>query len=157
MTTDGATAYLSEKESVPGWFQDIDARLFLGVNALQTGRGIGGNLLEIGVYYGKSAILLGYCLQPGERLVVSDTFDQTDALTAEGMAEHRAYYQATRRQQEFERHYSRFHPTLPDLIVGPSALLDRTRLAGQFRLVHVDGGHEYEVVREDILTARALL
>ena len=43
------------------------------------------------------------------------------------------------------------------MIVGPSAQLDRTRLARQFRLVHVDGGHEYEVVREDILTARALL
>ena len=156
MTTNGATAYLSAKDSVPGWFLDIDARLFLGVNALQTGRGIGGNLLEIGAYCGKSAILLGYCLQPGERLVVSDTFEQTDALTAEGMAEHRTYH-ATLRQQEFERHYCRFHPSLPDLIVGPSAQLDRTRLARQFRLVHVDGGHEYEVVREDILTARALL
>ena len=72
MNTDGATAYLSVKDSVPGWFLDIDARLFLGVNALQTGRGIRGNLLEIGAYHGKSAILLGYCLQPGERLVVSD-------------------------------------------------------------------------------------
>ena len=68
-----------------------------------------------------------------------------------------ATYHATLRQQEFERHYRRFHASLPDLIVGPSAQLDRTRLARQFRLVHVDGGHEYEVVREDILTARALV
>lgn len=156
MNTDGATAYLSLKDSVPGWFLDIDARLFVGVNALQTSRGIRGNLLEIGAFQGKSAILLGYCLQPGERLVISDTFEQTDALTAEGMAEHVAYH-TTLRQQEFERNYCRFHPSLPELIVGPSAQLDRLRLARQFRLIHVDGWHEYEVVREDILTARALL
>jgi hypothetical protein len=35
--------------------------------------------------------------------------------------------------------------------------LDRDRLAGRFRFVHIDGGHAYEVVREDILTARRLL
>ena len=145
MTTDDATAYLSAKESVPGWFLDIDARLFLGLNALQIGRGVGGNLLEIGVYYGKSAILLGYCIQPGDRLVVSDTFEHTDAPPPRGWR-NTATYHATLRQQEFERHYRRFHASLPDLIVGPSAQLDRTRLARQFRLVHVDGGHEYEVV-----------
>jgi hypothetical protein len=156
MNTDGATAYLSLKDSVRGWFLDIDARLFLGVNALQVDRGITGNLLEIGAFHGKSAILLGYCLQPGERLVVSDTFEHTDGLTVEGMAEHVTYH-TTLRQQEFERNYCRFHPSLPELIVGPSAQLDRVALARQFRLIHVDGGHEYEVVREDILTARTLL
>jgi hypothetical protein len=155
MTT-SAAAYLSEKDSVPGWFLDIDALLFLGVNALQTSRGTRGNLLEIRAYYGKSAILLGYCLQPGERLVVSDTFKQTDLLIAEGMAEYRKYH-GTLRQDEFERHYRRFHPNLPDVIVGSSTQLDRTGLARQFRLIHVDGWHEYEVVREDIVTARALL
>jgi hypothetical protein len=153
---DGATAYLSAKDSVPGWFLDIDAQLFVGVNALQTARGIRGNVLEIGTYYGKSAILLGYCLQPGERLVISDIFEQTDSLTAEGMAEHETYH-ATLRQKEFERHYRRFHSCLPDLIVGSSLQLDRAGLARQFRLVHVDGGHEYEVVKEDMLTTQALL
>jgi hypothetical protein len=156
MSTDDATAYLSQKDSVPGWFLDIDARLFLAVNALQTGRGIRGNLLEIGAYHGKSAILLGFCLQAGERLVVSDTFEHTGGHSAEGIAEHLVTYSSLR-QQEFERHYRRFHPSLPELIVGPSAELDRIRLARQFRLIHVDGGHEYQVVREDILTARALL
>lgn len=156
-TTNGVTEYLSAKESVPGWFFEADVRLFLAVNELQTRRGIKGNVLEIGAYYGKSAILLGYCLQAGERLVVSDVFEQTDALSSEGMAEHDIYYTASLRQQEFERHYRRFHQSLPELIVGPSAQLDRAALARQFRLIHVDGGHEYEIVREDILTARALL
>jgi hypothetical protein len=43
MNTDGATAYLSLKDSVPGWFLDIDARLFLGVDALKNSRGMSGN------------------------------------------------------------------------------------------------------------------
>ena len=155
--TNGVAEYLSAKDSVPGWFFDADVRLFLAVNELQSRRGIRGNVLEIGAFYGKSAILLGYCLQAGERLVVCDIFEHTGTLTSEGQAEHDNYYTASLRQQEFERHYRRFHQSLPDLIVGPSAQLDRAALAGQFRLIHVDGGHEYEIVREDILTARALL
>ena len=154
--SDGATAYLTAKDSVPGWFLDIDAQLFVGVNALQTARGIRGNMLEIGTYYGKSAILLGYCLQPGERLIISDIFEQTDSLSVEGKAEHEKYH-ATLRQQEFEKNYRRFHSSLPELIVGSSVELDRAGMAKQFRLVHVDGGHEYDVVKEDILTAQTLL
>jgi hypothetical protein len=156
-TTSGLSEYLSAKDSVPGWFFDADVRLFLAVNELQTRRGIKGNILEIGAFYGKSAILLGYCVQAAERLVVCDIFEHTGTLSSEGMAEHDNYYTASLRQQEFERHYRRFHDSLPDLIVGPSAQLDRAALARQFRLIHVDGGHEYEIVREDILTARALL
>jgi len=155
--TKGLTEYLSAKDSVPGWFFDADVQLFLALNELQTRRGIKGNVLEIGAYYGKSAILLGYGLQAGERLVVCDIFEHTGTLSSEGTAEYDNYYTSSLRQQEFERHYLRFHQTLPELIVGPSAQLDRAALARQFRLIHVDGGHEYEIVREDILTARALL
>ena len=53
--------------------------------------------------------------------------------------------------------YQRFHVELPDMIVGPSSTIDATRLAGTCRLVHVDGGHKYEIVRQDAATARELL
>jgi len=39
----------------------------------------------------------------------------------------------------------------------PSTRIDREALRGTCRLVHVDGSHAYEVVREDVQTARSLL
>lgn len=148
--------YLATRDSVPGWFLDIDATLFIGVDAMQRAHGTRGDLLEIGVFYGRSSILLGYLARPGEALVTCDVFEDVQALSDEGHAEHDTYHRALRRE-EFERHYLRFHATLPTIIAAPSSTLDADAWAGRFRLIHIDGGHEYDVVREDIRLARRML
>jgi SAM-dependent methyltransferase len=139
--------YLQQKQTVRGWLQDIDTRVIVGIDVLQRTAGVSGDLLEIGVSYGQSAILLGYCTQASERLVVCDTFENLadPALHPHG------------RRSEFEQNYLRFHPTLPKIIEGRSNEIDRDRLAAQFRLIHVDGSHAYVAVRADILIARRLL
>jgi len=153
---DAKGQYIQEMGSVPGWFLEVDAHVFVGMDSVQHARGIHGDLLEIGVYYGKSAILLGYCVRPGEHLVVCDVFEELGDLPEESVAEHNTYHSELR-QAEFRRQYRRFHSELPEVIAAPSTSLDRDRLAGRFRFIHIDGGHAYEVVREDILTARRLL
>ena len=151
-----ATEYLREKETVRGWLHDLDARVFLAIDELQRARAIVGDLLEIGVFYGRSAILLGYCVQSGERLTVCDTFEDTKGFSAENLAHHGRYYSELRRS-EFETNYQRYHVALPDIIAASSATIDRDTLAGRFRLIHVDGSHAYADVREDIITVRRLL
>ena len=151
-----AMEYLAIKESVPGWLLDIDAMLLIGVDAMQRARGAGGDLLEIGVFYGKTSILLGYLARPGEALVTCDVFEDTQALSGEGQIERDTYYRALQRE-EFERNYLRFHATLPTIIAAPSSTLDADAWAGRFRLIHIDGGHEYDVVCEDIRLARKML
>jgi hypothetical protein len=81
-----AAEYAAIKDSVPGWFLDIDATLFIGVDAVQRDIGVRGDLLEIGVFYGKTSILLGYLARPEESLVCCDVFEDTQALTDEGQA-----------------------------------------------------------------------
>src|SRR4029453_3868789 len=120
--------YLRQKETVRGWLQDIDARIILAIDGLQRAAGIRGNLLEIGVSYGQSAILLGYWVQASERLAVCDTF--------ENLADPALHHQDLRRS-EFEQNYLRFHLTLPDIIAGRSNEIDRDRLAAHFPLFHV--------------------
>jgi hypothetical protein len=77
---DASGRYIQEMGSVPGWFLEVDAHVFVGMDSVQRARGIHGDLLEIGVYYGKSAILLGYCVRPGEHLVVCDVFEGLGGL-----------------------------------------------------------------------------
>lgn len=60
--------------TIPGWLDKFDARLFLSVQETQREAAITGDVLEIGVYLGRSAALLGYFVRPDERFVACDLF-----------------------------------------------------------------------------------
>ena len=156
MTTTPETAPLPrELSDVRGWFPALDQVLFAWLLTRQEGRGERGDLLELGVYLGKSAIFLGRHVQPGENFTVCDLFesDAPDQANTREMA--RSY--ATLTRETFERNYLAFHETLPTVLQGPSSLAaDRVR-ANSCRFVHVDASHLYEHVRVDIATARQVL
>lgn len=141
--------YLDQIDSVPGWFLPEDRGVFVGLNQIQRQCSVSGNVLEIGAYEGKSAILLGYELQQGERLVVCDLFGMA-ADTAQERTENEHYYRGLGRAV-FESNYLRFHAELPQVLQCSSTQLDLEPRS--FRFIHVDGSHQYDVVRKDIETA----
>jgi hypothetical protein len=148
--------YLAERGRIPGWFHPPDTWLFHAFNELQDKHGIGGDILEVGTYLGRTAILLGYLLRPGERLVVCDVWEDSAELSPENRTEDELYHEGLSRG-EFERNYLRFHSALPDICQMPSGELDQHLPAGSFRFIHVDGSDAYDVVRDDIAIARKLL
>lgn len=136
-------------ELVLGWFDDVDAAVFRAIDAAHRATGVNGDLLEIGTYLGKSAILLGYLLRASERLVVCDLFtngEREPDLDAVG------YYDPLSRAA-FEQNYARFHRRPPTVIERSSTTLADEGLGCSFRIVHVDGNHRYDIVRRDIATA----
>jgi predicted O-methyltransferase YrrM len=148
--------YLAERGRIDGWFHPPDTGLFLAFNELQEKHGVGGDILEVGTYLGRSAILLGYLPRPGERLVVCDVWEDSADLSPENRTEDELYHAGLSRG-EFERNYLRFHSALPDICQMPSGELDQHLPAGSFRFIHVDGSDAYDVVRNDIAIARKLL
>lgn len=151
-----ASEYLRVQESVPGWFYLEDVELFQHINEMQIAARVTGDLLEIGAYQGKSAILLGCFTQDNEQLVICDLFERSAELPA-NQSENEEWYSGLSRQL-FERQYLRFHNALPRIVSCDSLRLIRTgRLSRTFRFIHVDGSHLYSVVKRDILTARRLL
>jgi hypothetical protein len=148
-------AYIAMLDQVPGWFFYPDARVFAGIDAYQRASGVTGDLLEIGVYLGKSAILMGYLRRDGERLVVCDLFE-SEGTTEESRRENCRWYGGLSRQ-EFEDNYRRFHDRLPTVLACPSSELSRVGPPGSFRIVHVDGSHVYDIVQEDLGNAERLL
>jgi hypothetical protein len=138
----------AQGEQVPGWFSVIDSLLLAKLNELQWIEGTHGDILEIGVYQGKIAILLGYFLGVGEQLVVCDPFEGSDGATK--------LRRRKPRKIDFERNYHRFHKNLPRVLNCPSelGLYDLSRTS---RLIHIDGYHDYDVVRADIQLAEELL
>lgn len=135
---------------IPGWFPPLDQELF--------GRLLDrtpGDLLELGVYLGRSAVLLGDHLRTGERLTVCDLFE-TGAPDAANAEEMRGSY-PTLTRAAFERNYLAFHEKLPEIVQGPtSEILDHVK-PGTCKFVHIDASHLYEHVRDDIVAARTVL
>src|SRR5262245_52306626 len=119
-----AESVLGSISEIEGWFSPLDARVFIAVDELQRARSVRGDLLEIGVFQGRSAVLLGYFRQEGERLVACDLFERS------------------RQRRRFEDNWARFHGPLPEVHAMASSELRGVGLSRSFRLAHVDGGHD---------------
>ena len=144
--TDPSMPYTAQMDTVDGWFYAVDVDFFSNLLAYQRTEGIKGDMLEIGTYQGKSAILMGYGLRDDEELVVCDLF---------GAVMDHADIPLSRRQEysgldedEFLANWDRFHARRPTLEVCESSELDLGDRV--FRFIHVDGCHSYQCVVKDI-------
>ncbi|MEV6838947.1 class I SAM-dependent methyltransferase [Streptomyces sp. NPDC051133] len=154
-TTQEATRPPHRLDDVPGWFPVLDQLLFDRLLNLQEAAGTHGDLLEVGVYMGKSAIFIGRHRRPGERYTVCDLFEG-DAPDGANQAESAKSYGALTRQV-FEENYRSFHDDLPRVLQGPSTLVSAEVAPRSCRFVHIDASHLYEHVRGDIGAAHDLL
>jgi predicted O-methyltransferase YrrM len=145
----------SGRRRVPGWFGRADALLFCILDDLQRRAGIEGDILEIGAYQGRSAILLGYLRRPTERILVCDVFGRP-GTSAEEDRENLRHYPGLEERQ-FMDNYRAFHAEPPELLARPSQALEPSELGRRFRFVHVDGSHFYDAVRNDIALTRQIL
>lgn len=139
--------------AIPGWLQDYDVDLFrlLLARTAETG----GDLAELGVYLGKSAVLIGSSLAEGEQFTVVDLFG-AEAGDEANQSENLDQYDGLSREA-FEAHYRDVHGDLPVVVAGPSVAIVDHAPHGTHRFVHVDAGHLFDNVVEDIAAARTLL
>ncbi|MFI7347012.1 class I SAM-dependent methyltransferase [Streptomyces sp. NPDC049936] len=147
--------YPGELNDVPGWFWPLDQVLFSWFLERQETMDTRGDLLELGAYLGKSAILLGHRLRDGETLTVCDLFGAEPPDAANRAEAAKSYSSLTR--QAFERNYLSFHKTLPTIVQAPSSAIVDEVAPGSCRFVHIDASHLYEHVEGDIGAARDLL
>jgi Methyltransferase domain len=142
-------------DDVRGWFPPIDQVLFDHLLTGQEDRGEHGDLLELGVFMGKSAIFLGSHLREDESFTVCDLFE-SDAPDAANNAETTKSYSMLTRAA-FEANYLSFHDELPRVLHAPSSVVPDEVTRGSCRFVHVDASHLYEHVYGDIGAARDAL
>lgn len=147
-----APAHLSD---VKGWFFPADQLLFDWLLSRQQELTEPGDLLEVGVYMGKSAIFTGSYLRQGERFTVCDLFDAPAEDTANSAEMAKSYSTLTRRA--FEANYLSFHKELPTVIQGLSSVVPDHVTADSCRFIHIDASHLYEHVHADIADAQDLL
>jgi predicted O-methyltransferase YrrM len=136
--------YLRSFHRIEGWFEFDAALLFMKYNQLVFGHAAPGNVLEIGVHHGLSAIAIAALKGLGKQLTAIDLFDdqQDKNLSGSGRGDRR----------RFEKNMREFYPDSKFIrvIARPSGELTPSDLGSGFTFVHVDGGHSPEEVFHDL-------
>jgi hypothetical protein len=143
--------YIAAMDRIDGWLSRNDARCFVHVDEVQKAAGVEGDLIEIGVWHGRGAILFHHLARASERVLAVDIFDLRDRTHSHfndpaQLRAHAAAFGCDERLVEVRMDTSRHGHRLLD-VAG----------ARPVRLVHIDGGHDYAVVRRDIEIASRLL
>lgn len=142
---------------VPGWFAPIDQAAFSWILQFQNRSEQPGDLLELGTFKGKSAIVMGTNRRPAERFTVCDLFDDITTSEVAHDTEKRFFKGQSLTQAAFEQNYLAFHDELPAIVRGPTATICDHVAPASCRFVHIDASHVYDNVREDTRSARKLL
>ncbi len=137
---------------IEGWFFWDDRTLF---DTLLEAQSQPGTLVELGAYLGRSAVIMGDHLRPGERFVVVDLFG-ADVDDDANRSENTKSY-ATLTRTRFEANYLALHDRLPEVVQGRSTEVVEHVAPGSARFVHVDASHLYAQVAEDIRAIRPLV
>lgn len=146
--------YFRDTKKIAGWVSYIDAAVFLILLRTDQPYNNSGNLLEIGVFEGKSAVLLGQNLAPGDEFHVCDIFDgETDKKNE---LEIKSSYPSLSREK-FEHNMIGILDTLPIIHQCLSTELKGILGKKSFRFIHIDGSHLYHHVIEDLRYASASL
>jgi predicted O-methyltransferase YrrM len=155
-TQRGSEAY----QSIKGWFNPLDHRCFRALLESQRDSPPG-DLVEMGAFQGKSAVIIGDYLRAGERFVVIDLFgdeeqfDETAEAEANRRENQRSYSGLTR--QIFEENYLSVHDELPVIVQGFSSEIVDHVTPGSARFIHIDASHLYPAVKVDCQSAKRLL
>lgn len=130
--------------------QSGSVSVFLSAFELQDAFGIGGDVAEIGVFQGKTLILMAHALHRGERAVAIEMFGRPPG-TDTGM------------RRSLDANLARFAcADATEIVVAnslsmtPDALRDRLGGA-RVRLMSVDGDHARAAVLHDLALAEAVL
>ena len=138
-------ANLPEIEKIPGWFTKADQITFSILLEMQSTRG---DILEIGVFKGKSAIFLEHFRKCDEFLHACDLFEN-ETNDFENKNEVRTSYFGLNRS-DFEKNFLQYHSSLPEIHECDSKALSIILNKNKFRFIHIDGSHLYDFVRSDL-------
>jgi hypothetical protein len=150
MDDDFLSRYLDAFGSIAGWFSPDACLIFMAYCQLLAEAGIAGDVLEIGVHHGLSAIGIAAMRGSGHRFVAVDLFDQLQSqnVSGSGLGD----------REQFIANMRRFHGDLSFLttFTAPSASLQPSDLGSGFSFCHIDGGHSAAEAYADLRLCSAI-
>jgi SAM-dependent methyltransferase len=145
-------SYFDAFDRIEGWFSPDAALMFMAYNEIIAAHDIAGDVLEIGVHHGLSALALAAMRGDDARLVAIDLFEE---LQARNVSE-----SGSGSRTRFERNMQEFFDDTAFVrcIAAPSSTLSPADVGSGFSFCHVDGGHTARETYDDLdLCSRILL
>ena len=131
-------------ESMGGWISRESHAIFDFLLNFQKSNELHGNLMEIGVYHGKTSAVMSEFVEEGENLFMVDPW--LEAYKSEILKNLESYSQIEQNKLKMLSISSQ------DLIRD----IDK-QLYGSFRFIHIDGNHTAQFLYNDLITADKLL
>jgi hypothetical protein len=144
------TRYLGAFRDIPGWFSPDACLIFMAYHQLLAAEGVLGDVLEIGVHHGLSAIGVAALRGDGRRFVAVDLFEELQSHNVSGSG--------LGNRAGFIRNMGRFYDDLSFLttVTADSAALRPEDLGSEFSFCHIDGGHSAAETRADLELSAAI-
>jgi Methyltransferase domain len=141
------------RHEVAGWFFRLDAEIFCSITDYQNENALDGSVVEIGLHHGKSFIAMCLALREGQKAYGIDLFEQ-QSLNIDRSGKGNRF--------AVERNLKAAGVDLTDVIVDARSSTsvspgDILGSVGAVRLFSIDGGHQIDVVRNDLLLAEQTL
>jgi hypothetical protein len=152
MTSGFLEPYFAAFDRIEGWFSRDAALMFMAYNEVIAAHDIAGDVVEIGVHHGLSALALAAIRRDGAQLVAIDLFDELQARNVSGSG--------SGSRAHFVRNMSEFFGDIAFVrcIAAASGTLGQADLGRTFSFCHVDGGHTARETYQDLdLCSRILL
>lgn len=138
--------------NISGWFSAGAASVFAVINQIQKENNIEGNLFEIGVHHGKSAIFLAYLRNSqSELLGVCDIFENQHLnVSSSGTGDKQIMMMNFRDNFVDSDNFLR-------VFTKSSSQLELNETTSRCRIFHIDGGHSVEEATADLELAASAL
>lgn len=148
-------------ENITGWGINSDlTKLFLSLDAFQKDQGITGNFFEIGVLFGRVAILMGLMARADEALVALDLFEDLQTQNVNTQTYPDGHSGSGHTRQAFEenlRRYGLYEKT--EIIVGNSMYTNFSKCPElhRVRFAHIDGAHFVDATLSDLMKTQTIM
>lgn len=139
-------------KDIDGWLSFNDTMILNVLNQLQNERGVSGDIFEIGVYQGKATSIFTGFLSEGEKIFVCDVFEDSN-LRPENLVENQRSY-SDLSYESFVENVLSVRNVMPEILRIDSLQLENFIPKNVFRLIHIDGSHNYTWVRSDLRFSR---
>ena len=147
-----AYRYLYYSDRVDGWMYQTTALAMMELIWLQEEAGLAGNIAEIGVHHGCSALALVAAARPDESLIAIDLFDRQELNTDDSGKGSLA---------AFQRHLRYLFPRAPVRTIAKSSVelhgAEKEHGLSDLRFFSIDGGHTLALTLNDLEIADASL
>ena len=154
MVSDSQREYIRRgRNRVAGWFFRLDAEIFGLITDHQNRNALDGSVVEIGLHHGKSFIALCLALRTGQKAYGIDLFEQ-QALNVDHSGKGDCQVVQRNLQAAGVDRSAVVLDGRPSTSVRPADILGSV---GAARFFSIDGGHQQEVVRSDLLLAEQTL